>query len=52
MLFIIMLSAIVMLLLLAITFIVAITIQGKMAGGMTRVQAWKQLIKEIFLRRG
>jgi uncharacterized membrane protein len=36
-------------LLLAVTFIVGITIQGKMTGGMTRTQAWKELLKEVFL---
>ena len=36
-------------LLLSLTFIVGITIQGKMTGGLTRFQAFKELLKEVFL---
>jgi hypothetical protein len=33
---------------LALYFIVGITIQGKMTGGLTRSQAYKELFKEVF----
>ena len=31
-----------------VTFVVGLTIQGKMVGGLTRKQAYKELLKEFF----
>lgn len=33
---------------LLISFVIGITIQGKMTGGLTRKQAYKELIRELF----